>query len=250
MPHGAPCWFELATPDQAGAKSFYGSLFDWTAEDSPMGPEAVYTTFLRDGVPVAAACPVEGVLPHWGIHFTVDDVDAAAAAVPGLGGTVLKAPFDVMTHGRMAVVADQEGATAMLWQPGTHSGAGVWMKDRAVMWVELATRDADAAAAFYGGILGWETKPHPLSPTKYLMFSVAGAAYGGLLQMTKEWGDMPSHWSIYLQTPDTDGTLAAGVAAGGKVVVPAFDAPSVGRIGRLNDPAGAGFYVMKPFFET
>ena len=33
---------------------------------------------------------------------------------------------------------------------------------------------------------------------------------------------------------------------GGKVVVPAFDVPSVGRIARLEDPSGAGFYVMTP----
>lgn len=250
MPHGAPCWFELATPDQAAAKTFYSTLFGWTAEDSPIGPDKYYTTFLRDGVPVAAASTIPNVPPHWGVFFEVKDVDAGAAKVAGLGGKVVKDPFDVMTHGRMAVVADPEGAVSMLWQPGTHAGAGVMMQERSVLWVELAARDIEAAAAFYSGILGWTTAQHPASPSGYLIFSVAGKGWGGLLQMTPHWGEMPSHWSLYLQVADVDAAVATGVEAGGKLCFPAFDAPGVGRICRIDDPTGAGFYMMKPSYPT
>lgn len=248
MPHGAPCWFELATQDQAAAKVFYSTLFGWTAADSPTGPDQHYTMFLRDGVPVAAANTISNVPPHWGVYFQVDDVDAVAAKVAVLGGKLLKGPFDVMTHGRMAVVADPEGATSMLWQPGTHPGAGTMMKDHSVMWVELAARDIEAAAAFYSGLLGWTTEKHPLSPSPYLIFSVGGKGWGGLLQMTPHWGEMPSHWSIYLQVPDVDAAVATAVGAGAKECFPAFDAPGVGRICRMDDPTGAGFYMMKPSF--
>ncbi len=250
MPHGAPCWFELATPDQAVARTFYETLFGWTAEVSPVGPDQEYTTFLRDGVPVAAAGTFPGAPPHWGVYFQVDNVDAVAALVPGLGGKLLKGPFDVMTHGRMALVADPVGATSMRWQPGTHAGAGVMMKDRSVMWVELAARDIDAAATFYSGMLGWTTEKHPFSPSPYLIFSVAGKGWGGLLQMTPHWGEMPSHWSLYLQVPDVDAAVATAVEAGGKICFPAFDAPGVGRICRIDDPTGAGFYLMKPSYPA
>ena len=63
--------------------------------------------------------------------------------------------------------------------------------------------------------------------------------------MTEEWGDMSSHWSIYIQVEDVDATVEKAQSLGGKLCFPAFDAPSVGRIARINDAAGAGFYVIK-----
>ena len=53
----------------------------------------------------------------------------------------------------------------MPWQPGTHAGAEVMMKDQSVMWVELAARDIDLAAAFYSRMLEWKAEKHPLSPS-------------------------------------------------------------------------------------
>ena len=77
-----------------------------------------------------------------------------------------------------------------------------------------------------------------------LVAAYAGARFGGVMAMTPEWGDMPSHWSIYIPVPDVDACLARAVELGGKVCVPAFNVPGVGRIARLNDPAGAGVYVI------
>ena len=46
---GTFCWAELGTPDAATAKRFYTSLFGWTAEDRPMGPDGYYTMLQEDG---------------------------------------------------------------------------------------------------------------------------------------------------------------------------------------------------------
>ncbi len=43
-----------------------------------------------------------------------------------------------------------------------------------------------------------------------------------------------------------DAALARAVESGGSCCVPAFDVPGVGRIARIDDPTGAGFYVMTP----
>src|SRR5260370_10963800 len=43
------CWIELATTDQNAAKSFYGTLFGWAVNDSPMGPNDFYSMFQIDG---------------------------------------------------------------------------------------------------------------------------------------------------------------------------------------------------------
>lgn len=47
--------------------------------------------------------------PHWLTYFEVTDVDAATAQVTELGGHILRAAHD-STYGRVATVADPEGA--------------------------------------------------------------------------------------------------------------------------------------------
>ena len=40
---GTFCWPELATTDQAGARTFYTALFGWKANESDMGNSETYT---------------------------------------------------------------------------------------------------------------------------------------------------------------------------------------------------------------
>jgi hypothetical protein len=250
---GSPVWFELMTSDPSGAQAFYSALFGWTLQRHDMGEYGHYTIFQLDGRDVAAASPLtpeqreRGAPPHWGVYFQVDDADASAAAVADRGGTVLAPPFEVMDHLRMAVCADPEQAVFMLDQPRRHPGVGAIREPNAVCWVELATRDLARAEAFYAGLFGWDMADHHASPPGgYRIFGNGDDTHlGGLLRMTEEWGDMPSHWSIYLQVEDVDATIARAVALGGALCFPAFDAPGVGRIARIDDPAGAGFYVIR-----
>ena len=51
---GSFCWIELATTDGPGAKKFYSELFGWEAQDSPVGPDMVYTMLKLDGKDVGA----------------------------------------------------------------------------------------------------------------------------------------------------------------------------------------------------
>jgi predicted enzyme related to lactoylglutathione lyase len=76
------------------------------------------------------------------------------------------------------------------------------------------------------------------------MFSVDDEKQGGLLQMNEQWGDMASHWSIYLRVTDVDATVAKAQSLGGSVCVPAFDAPGVGRIAMIGDPTGGYAYLI------
>jgi hypothetical protein len=112
-------------------------------------------------------------------------------------------------------------------------------------WFELATRDLARAEAFYRGLFGWQTGDCPNSPAPYRTYANADGMLGGLMQMDEQWGGMPSHWSIYVQVEDVDATVAKAQANGGALCFPAFDAPGVGRIARIDDPAGAGFYVIR-----
>jgi predicted enzyme related to lactoylglutathione lyase len=57
----------------------------------------------------------ESVPANWTVYFMVEDVDAAAARVAELGGTVLVGPHQAGEMGRFIVVRDPQGAvfTAM-----------------------------------------------------------------------------------------------------------------------------------------
>ena len=53
----------------------------------------------------------EGTPPHWNVYFNVDDVDASVAKAEALGAKTLAPAMDVPGVGRMAMVADPQGAS-------------------------------------------------------------------------------------------------------------------------------------------
>ena len=70
---------------------------------------------------------------------------------------MLTEPFDVMDAGRMAVVADPDGAALSLWQANRHRGAQVVNAPGSLNFNGLATRDVEGARRFYGAVFGWTT---------------------------------------------------------------------------------------------
>jgi uncharacterized protein len=106
---GGLAWSELSTRDKEGAKSFYGEVFGWEAEDQGEGAMP-YTQWNLDGQPVGGMVDLAGdVPPHWLVYFAADDIDAAVERTKELGGSVTVEPRD-FPGGRFAVVADPHGA--------------------------------------------------------------------------------------------------------------------------------------------
>ncbi|MCZ8166634.1 VOC family protein [Silanimonas sp.] len=248
---GAPCWFELASTDPARSIAFAQAVFGWSADEQGM-PTGPYAFMANSTAAVGAICGLppdaEGAPSFWSAYFLVADVDASRAKAIALGATPFGEPFDAPGMGRGAVLADPGGAVFNLWQADASGGGDFAMfEDHSIGWVELATRDVDAAQRFYGELLGWTFKDSANAPagTRYSEYAAGDTHYGGLLQMTAEWGDLPEHWSLYAVVPDLDAALAATASAGGSVSVPAFDAPGVGRIARIDDPTGAGLYLIE-----
>jgi predicted enzyme related to lactoylglutathione lyase len=121
---GSFCWIELATTDGEAAKKFYGELFGWEAQDNPMGPGMVYTMLKLNGKDVGALYEkgeeMKQVPTHWASYVSVESADEIAAKAKSLGGAVIMEPFDVMEHGRMAVITDPTGAVFSIWQDKQH----------------------------------------------------------------------------------------------------------------------------------
>jgi hypothetical protein len=248
LPDGAPCWFELASADPERSLGFHRDLFGWQGAPGPQGGGGPYW-YLRNANGGVGA--LRGLAPgeprgYWNVYFAVDDVDAALARAERLGGKRLFDPFEVPGVGRGAMLTDSVGAVHSLWRPATpETGDVVMFEDHAIGWVELAARDGDRARNYYRELLGWTIAETSPSGFRYLEVSVGETRYGGILPMTQEWGETPSHWSVYVPVPSVDACCARTIELGGTVCVPAFDAPGVGRIARIDDPTGAGCYIIE-----
>ncbi len=221
---GSFCWPELATTDNGAAKKFYTSLFGWSAEDSPAGPDMIYTMLKKKGKAVGALYKLgpeqKGVPPHWNIYVSVASADAAAKKAKDLGAKVLMEPFDVMDVGRMAIIQDQQGATFCVWEAKKHIGAEVVNEPGALCWAELDTTDTESAQRFYTALFGWGAK---VSDT-YIEWQQKGTSIGGLMKIPKEWGPVPPNWLVYFAVTDI---------------------PGAGRFAVLRDPQGAVFAVYR-----
>jgi predicted enzyme related to lactoylglutathione lyase len=249
---GTFSWADLTTSDQDGAKSFYTSLFGWEFEDNPVGDDMVYSMAMVEGKPVAAISPQPqqqreaGVPPMWNSYVTVEDADAAAERAGELGGTVHAPPFDVMDVGRMAVIADPQGAFFEVWQPKAHIGASLVNGHGLLCWNELHTPDVAAAVKFYTDLFGWGTQEMEMGGSEYIVVSVDGHGNGGI--MPPQMGEPPS-WLVYFGTDDIDASLAKISELGGNVLAPAMEIMDGNKVAIAQDPQGAAFALYAGRFE-
>jgi uncharacterized protein len=234
---------DLATSDSSAAKSFYGKLFGWRAEDMA-GAGGTYTIFRLDGKRVAGcfegADGDAGVPPHWSSYVTVQDVDASVAKATELGGSVLMEAQDVEENGRMAVIADPTGAAVALWEPRGMIGAELVNVPAAPCWNDLGTTDVDAAMAFYGGLFGWSFEEVPGTDSRHRIRNGESENGSLYLQGDDEQG-VPPNWLVYFATADLDGSDARAIELGGQVTVDPLEVAAGGRVSVVTDPQGAAF---------
>lgn len=240
--NGRFCWAELSTTDGQAAKEFYTTLMGWEAVDNPMGEGMVYTMLTVDGKNIGALYQDNSgkAPPYWGTYIASDNVDAAAAKVKELGGTLLAEPFDVMEHGRMAVVQDPTGAVFCIWQAKEHIGFGLVDDPGSVCWNELNTRDPKSAGAFYSGLFGYSLKASEM-PMPYTEMQLEGKSVAGMMEMGPEMEGVPPNWLMYYTVTSCDETLVKATSLGASVIMPAMDIPGVGKFAIIKDPQGAVF---------
>jgi predicted enzyme related to lactoylglutathione lyase len=112
-------------------------------------------------------------------------------------------------------------------------------------WVDLGTADLDAAAAFYGGLFGWDcVETGTLEETGgYRMFFYKERPAAGL---GPQQSPGPPYWTTYVSVADADETTAKAEAAGATVLAPPMDILDVGRMAVFADPTGAVISIWQP----
>lgn len=244
------CWTELMTSDTDGAKAFYQDIFGWNLIENPIGPGQVYIMAQLKEKNVAAMYKMneaqrrQHIPPNWLSYISVSDVDGVVAKARELGAAVTVEPMDVFNVGRMAVLTDPQGAVFALWQPKEHIGAERVNEPGTLCWNELYTRDVDGSGSFYTAVFGWDSQTAEMAHGTYTSFMNGERPAGGMLEIQKEWGDVPPHWMVYFAVDDCDATVKKAESLGGKVINPPADVPGVGRFAIATDPQGAAFSVI------
>ncbi|HEX9101570.1 MAG TPA: VOC family protein [Polyangia bacterium] len=241
-------WFEHESRDPKRAQGFYGELFGWRMQPSPMGSYTYEMIYAGDEMTGGYAKLDKPDAPaRWMACVSVEDVDAAARAAAANGGRVVDAPMPIPGVGRIARIADPQGAELHVFRsdagdpPDTHRATpGRWA------WNELHTNDAAAALAFYDKVVGFASKAMDMGPggVYQVISSKDGAGRGGV--STELRPGVAPHWLPYVFVADADATASRARMLGATVVMPPTDIPTVGRIAVFTDPTGAKLAILEP----
>jgi len=107
-------------------------------------------------------------------------------------------------------------------------------------WVDLMTTDPEAARTFYGELFGWEFGNDDPESSNYAMCRLRGMDVAGIVGSPAPEG-MPTAWTTYMATDDSD-TLAERITAeGGTLVMPPDDVADLGRLVVAKDSTDAVF---------
>lgn len=259
---GAFIWYELMTTDRAAAAEFYGSVVGWTFGDTsaspPGGPD--YRMIQRsDGgltggvLTLTDAMCEGGARPGWLGYIHHPQVDDAVARIVEAGGTVHIAPHDMDGVGRIALVADPQGAPIYVMNPAPPPGdpdaksdAFDYEKPQHVRWNELQTTDSDAAVALYGEVFGWVQKHSmPMGELGEYRFIHHGETMIGAI-MPKMPAVPQSVWSFYVGVDDIDRAAQAVIDGGGQHLDEIMEIPGGEFSVQCTDPQGATIGLVGP----
>ncbi|MBP1850213.1 VOC family protein [Rhizobium halophytocola] len=260
MKHGNFIWYELVTTDPAAAADFYGKVMGWEAD-----PEAGktlgagdYTVVQVPGFPMGVAGMMQltqqmadnGGRPAWMGYVAVDDVEATIAAFEASGGKAHMGPADIPNVGRIAVVADPQGAIICLLKPLAMDGpmppAPAENAPGTFGWRELYADNGDTVFDFYAGTFGWQ-KDRAVDMGEmgvYQLFKLDGPALGGMMTKMPQM-PMP-FWNYYVNVEDIEAAIARVNEAGGTVINGPHEVPGGAMIVQALDPQGAMFSMTAP----
>ena len=113
---GAMTWHEVNSREAAKARDFYCGLHGQTSQ---LMPTMEYYMLNIGSKTVAGVLQMDanwdGIPPHWMVYFAVKNTNESIEQAVALGGTLRVPAFDT-PFGRVAVLADPQGATFSIIQ--------------------------------------------------------------------------------------------------------------------------------------
>jgi predicted enzyme related to lactoylglutathione lyase len=253
---GGFIWYELLTSDPEASKKFYEPVVGWKFGDAAPEFNGYRMIGRSDGGYAGGVFPIDdemrqhGARPAWLGYVHVTDTDQAARRIEKAGGKTLLAPFDVPNVGRIAMVADPQGAPFYIMKPIPPAGDPSGQSDvfspsaeQRVGWNELQTSDVPAARRFYGEQFGWDTDEYmDMGPMgEYRFIEQGGQRIGALFDASN---GQPSHFRFYIRVPSIAKAKEVAEANGGTIHMGPHQVPTGDWIVIGSDPQGAEFALV------
>jgi uncharacterized protein len=255
-PAGDFIWYELMTPDPEGSKAFYDAVVGWDISGEGPPEYGGYRMINSNGafaggvLPLTAEMQQHGARPTWLGYLNVNDVDRKVSEIESAGGKAVMPPNDIPNVGRIAMVADPQGAPFYVMKPIPPTGrenepSTVFSPadQGRCAWNELSTSDPVAARRFYGDQFGWTTENFmPMGDQgEYRFIDHHGLTLGAIAGTM---GDLPPHWRFYFRVPSVSKAKATAEAKGGKIMMGPMEVPGGDHIVIGIDPQGAEFALV------
>jgi predicted enzyme related to lactoylglutathione lyase len=225
-------WFDLVSSDVERAAAFYSQVLGWQIE-RVWGIDD-YVVVRANGRRIGGITPAENPAEvGWIGSLSVGDVDEAAAWVKEHGGRVLQDPADLPNRGRMAVLADPQGAVfaALRSRNGDSSDRNSLPGDFA--WVELWTTDLEGAHDFYRRLVGYQ---YAAVRGGYHVFGRQDIPRAGVVEI--KWKGVEPNWLPYVVVRHLANVLRGVEGAGGSILQGPRDDFGDGRVALIVDPTG------------
>lgn len=258
---GSFIWYELAVPDPALVRGFYQQVAGWTIDPDGEGHGGMEYRMIRrtDGgfaggvLTVTTPMAEAGMRPMWTGYIHHPDVDAAVRDIVDAGGRCFMGPLDMAGVGRMAMLADPQGAAIYLLAPmpppgDPHAKSDVfgYMMPGHITWNELMTSDPAAAISLYSRLFGWtQDGGMPMGELgEYQFIHRAGEPIGAVMPLVPQ-VERPC-WNFYIGVDDIDRAVEAVVAQGGSLMGEIQEIPGGSYAVNAVDPAGASIGLVGP----
>ena len=201
---GRVVWHDLFTDDVSVSKSFYEKVAGWyyvtehATDFAWGGGEGDFILALSGNEAGAGFVEHSDIRPHgWVPYVEVSDVDSAARKATELGGSLVRAPFDVPGVGRNCILRDPIGALL---------GMSVSQHAFPVPTIQFGPElyqagSSDFPAPFYHQLFGWDiSQPDDANPVSSV-FESAGKKVGFLGEFKTRQEAQPS-WIPCIRVAD------------------------------------------------
>ncbi len=113
----------------------------------------------------------------------------------------------------------------------------------AFVHIEMTSADPDASRKFYEKVFGWKFREDSMGDASYLSFQTGKDPGGGILKPMK---GMPTGTLAYIYVESVEAAAKKITSAGGKILVPKQEVPTVGWFSIFEAPGGVVQAVFEP----
>lgn len=239
-------WFDLVTDQIDVSRRFYEDLFGWDIEEVGQVPERYAVLSVggrRIGGMLQRAAPRDAARgARWIGLISVPNVIQATQYAQARGGKIIVAPGEVPARGAHAILRDPQGAVFGVLRSSSGDAPDIPPQRGMFVWVDLLTRDPEAAAGFYRGLVGYSVERVRVGDSEQLLLAAGQYTRAGVAHLPPS-VDRPG-WLPFVHVDDVLGTLGRAVMIGGKVLLSPRPELLDGQVAVIADPRGGALGVV------